>query len=95
LQGELAERGVSIGVHYPIPVPFQAADAHLGHRPVDFPVAEDLMRHCWSVPMYAELTDEQIRHTTSAIEDLLLGFSQEMRVLESGAWQEDFVTSLR
>jgi dTDP-4-amino-4,6-dideoxygalactose transaminase len=95
LQGELAERGVSTGVHYPIPVPFQEAYAHLGYRPGDFPVAEDLMRHCLSLPMYPELTDEQIRYTTSAIEDLLLGTSQEMRVLESGAWQGDFVSSLR
>jgi dTDP-4-amino-4,6-dideoxygalactose transaminase len=73
LRGELADRGIATGVHYPTPVPFQPAYDHLGYRPGDFPVAEDLMRHCLSLPMYAELTDEQIAYTASTLEDLLDG----------------------
>src|SRR3972149_2563048 len=60
LQKELAERGVSTAVHYPTPVPLQPAYAHLGHKPGDFPVAVDVMRRCLSLPMYPELTNEQI-----------------------------------
>lgn len=66
---DLAERGVATGVHYPTPVPFQPAYAHLGHKPGDFPVAEDVTRRCLSLPMFAELTDEQIERTAAAIRD--------------------------
>ena len=69
LQKELAERGVATGVHYPTPVPLQPAYAHLGHKPGDFPVAEDVMRRCLSLPMFAEMTDEQIDYTASAIRE--------------------------
>jgi dTDP-4-amino-4,6-dideoxygalactose transaminase len=69
LQEELAERGVATGVHYPTPVPFQPAYARLGHKPGDFPVAEDVMRRCLSLPMFAEMTDEQIDWTAAAIRD--------------------------
>lgn len=71
LQKQLADRGVSTGVHYPTPVPLQPAYAHLGHKPGDFPVAEDVMRRCLSLPMFAELTDEQIEYTASAIRDCM------------------------
>jgi dTDP-4-amino-4,6-dideoxygalactose transaminase len=73
LRGELADRGVATGIHYPTPVPFQPAYAHLGHRRGDFPVAEDLMQHCLSLPMYAEMTEEHLVYTAGALQDLLLG----------------------
>ncbi|MEX0676121.1 MAG: DegT/DnrJ/EryC1/StrS family aminotransferase [Pirellulales bacterium] len=69
LQKELAERGVATGVHYPTPVPFQPAYAHLGHKPGDFPIAEGVMRRCLSLPMFAEMTEEQIQFTASAIRE--------------------------
>jgi dTDP-4-amino-4,6-dideoxygalactose transaminase len=49
----------------------QPAYSHLGHKPGDFPVAEDVMRRCLSLPMFAELTDEQIEYTASAVRDCL------------------------
>jgi dTDP-4-amino-4,6-dideoxygalactose transaminase len=73
LRGELADRGIATGIHYPTPVPFQPAYAHLGYRPGDFPIAEDLMRHCLSLPMYPELTEDQLVYTATALQDLLLG----------------------
>lgn len=66
----LADRGIATGVHYPTPVPFQPAYAHLGHQPGDFPVAEDLMRNCLSLPMYPELTEEQIEYTAAVVKEL-------------------------
>ncbi len=68
-QKQLAERGVATGVHYPTPVPLQPAYAHLGHKPGDFPVAEDVMRRCLSLPMFAELTDEQIVAVAEAVRE--------------------------
>ena len=43
------------------------AYAELGHRAGDFPIAEQVMRSCLSLPMFAELTDEQIRHVADAV----------------------------
>jgi dTDP-4-amino-4,6-dideoxygalactose transaminase len=67
----LAGRGVATGVHYPTPVPFQPAYADLGYRPGDFPVAEDLMANCLSLPLFPELTAEQVEHTAAVLREVL------------------------
>ena len=68
---QLGEQGVASGVHYPTPVPLQPAYKHLGHKPGDFPVAEDVMRRCLSLPMFPEMTDEQVERTASVLRDCL------------------------
>jgi dTDP-4-amino-4,6-dideoxygalactose transaminase len=71
LQSELAERGIATAVHYPTPIPFQPAYTHLGYKPGDFPVAEEVMANCLSLPMFAALTDEQIDYVAATIKSLL------------------------
>jgi dTDP-4-amino-4,6-dideoxygalactose transaminase len=71
VQAALAERGVATAVHYPTLVPFQPAYAELGYRPGDFPVAEEVARTCLSLPMFPELTDEQIQHVAAAVRDVV------------------------
>jgi dTDP-4-amino-4,6-dideoxygalactose transaminase len=71
LRSSLAKRGIATGVHYPTPVPFQPAYAHLGHQPGDFPVAEDLMQNCLSLPLFPELTEEQIQYTADVLHELV------------------------
>jgi dTDP-4-amino-4,6-dideoxygalactose transaminase len=71
LQAELEAHGVSTGLHYPIPVHLQDAYAHLGYRPGDFPVTERVAAQCLSLPMYAELTREQLEAVASALADVL------------------------
>jgi dTDP-4-amino-4,6-dideoxygalactose transaminase len=71
IQKQLAERGVATAVHYPTPVHLQPAYAHLGHKPGDFPVAEDVMARCLSLPMFAEMTEEQVGCVASALKDCL------------------------
>jgi dTDP-4-amino-4,6-dideoxygalactose transaminase len=68
---QLAVRGISGGVHYPTPVPFQPAYAYLGHKPGDFPVAEDVMRRCFSLPMSAELSDDQVAYAAAALRAIM------------------------
>ena len=61
LMNQLGERGIATAIHYPTPVPFQPAYAHLGYRRGDFPVAEAIADGCLSLPMYPELTlDDKI-----------------------------------
>jgi len=73
VQARLAERGVATAVHYPTLVPFQPAYAHLGYKPGDFPVAESVAGRCLSLPMFPELTEEQIQFTAAALRDAVAG----------------------
>lgn len=52
--------GIDTGLHYPISLPFMEAYSRFGHKPADFPVSYAQMGRILSLPMYAELTDEQI-----------------------------------
>ena len=56
-----AERGISCAIHYPVPVHLQDAYASLGFGEGSFPVAEKCSRQVLSLPMFAELTEPQIR----------------------------------
>ena len=67
----LSAAGVDTGLHYPIPVHLQPAYAHLGHRPGDFPVAEQVARECLSLPIYAELSAAQQAHIAHVITQTL------------------------
>jgi dTDP-4-amino-4,6-dideoxygalactose transaminase len=65
----LAARGIETGLHYPIALPFTKAYAHLGHAPEDFPEAYAFSQECLSLPMYPELTLEQIRYIANSLKD--------------------------
>jgi dTDP-4-amino-4,6-dideoxygalactose transaminase len=67
LQTHLSAAGVQTGIHYPVPVHLQPAYAALGHRPGDFPEAEAQSRRVLSLPMFAELTGEQIARVVEAV----------------------------
>jgi dTDP-4-amino-4,6-dideoxygalactose transaminase len=53
--------------HYPVPCHLQRAYTHLGYQKGDFPNAEYLAAHCISLPMFPELTDEQVAHVVSVM----------------------------
>jgi dTDP-4-amino-4,6-dideoxygalactose transaminase len=63
----LKKEGIGTGIHYPIPIHLQPAYAHLGYKPGRFPVTEALARHILSLPMYPELTKEQIGYVAAEI----------------------------
>lgn len=56
----LTERGIGCGIHYPIPLHLQDAYRSLGLIRGAFPVAEHCADQFLSLPMYPELTSEQI-----------------------------------
>lgn len=60
LASYLNEQGISTGLHYPVPLHLQNCFKHLGYKKGDFPVSEQLGEQCLSLPMYPEMTDEQI-----------------------------------
>jgi len=71
LRAQLAEAGISTGIHYPAAVHLQPAYASLGYRPGDFPVAEQLAEQTLSLPMFPELTRAQIERVGAALSTLL------------------------
>lgn len=68
---ELAARGISTAIHYPIALPALEAYNHLGHRPEDFPVAIGQMGELLSLPMYPELNEEMIRYVADALKQIV------------------------
>jgi len=62
VQAHLKGHGIASGIHYPVPVHLQKAMAYLGYRAGDLPVTERIVGEILSLPMYAELTDEQISY---------------------------------
>lgn len=67
LLDHLKANDVEAGIHYPIPLHLQPAYAFLGHKAGDFPVGEAYARECLSLPIYPELTTEQLERVVSAI----------------------------
>lgn len=67
LQPFLQERGVSTGIHYPIPVHLQKAFAELGYKAGDFPHSEQAANEVLSLPMFPELRPDQQDQVVEAL----------------------------
>ncbi|HEY9828235.1 MAG TPA: DegT/DnrJ/EryC1/StrS family aminotransferase [Stenomitos sp.] len=60
LQAHLKEHGIGTAIHYPIPVHLQPFYNKNGDMQGRFPVAERVCNEILSLPMYPELTEEQV-----------------------------------
>lgn len=69
LRDALATEGIQTGVHYPIPVHLQPAHLDLGYHVGDFPVAEAVAHEVLSLPIYPELTREQVQTVAAAVSE--------------------------
>lgn len=63
----LADLGVSTGLHYPVPIHLQNAYSHLGYKQGTFPNSEDRATRMISLPMYAELKEQEIDYVCAAL----------------------------
>ena len=63
----LNEHEIYPALHYPVPCHLQKAYAHLDHKEGDCPNAEYLASHCLSLPMYAELGNEDINYVIDVL----------------------------
>ncbi len=71
LREHLKARGISTGIHYPIPLHLQPAYRHLGYKKGDFPITEECARQVLSLPIYPELTRAQMEEVAQAIKEFL------------------------
>ena len=65
VQSALKAQGVETWIHYPIPLHQQPAYVRLGYKPEDFPISAALGPKILSLPMFSDITEEQI-HTVVA-----------------------------
>jgi dTDP-4-amino-4,6-dideoxygalactose transaminase len=59
---KLKEAGIESGIHYPIALPNLRAYRYLDYKPKDFPFATACSQGILSLPMFPELSDEQIQY---------------------------------
>jgi len=67
LRDALGSQGIQTGVHYPIPVHLQPAHADIGYHAGDFPVAEAVAGEVLSLPIYPEMTRQQVETVAAAV----------------------------
>ena len=66
-QKHLTGQGIANQIYYPISLHLQKAYAHLGGKLGDLPVCEAVQDTVFSLPMFPELTGEQIKIVTDAV----------------------------
>jgi dTDP-4-amino-4,6-dideoxygalactose transaminase len=68
---DLAEKGISCGIHYPLPLHLQGAYRHLGYKEGDFPVSERISAALLSLPMFPELTQAQMEYVADSLQEII------------------------
>ncbi|WP_038031235.1 DegT/DnrJ/EryC1/StrS family aminotransferase [Thermonema rossianum] len=72
----LAKHSIQTAIHYPRALPFLECYAYMGHCPEDFPKSHAMQKRILSLPMYAELTGEQIYYVVNCMKDAILESKQ-------------------
>jgi dTDP-4-amino-4,6-dideoxygalactose transaminase len=71
LQKYLSENGISTGLHYPIPLHLQNAYKNLNVGNGNYPVTEKVSDEILSLPMFPDLTSEQIEYIANKIKEFI------------------------
>lgn len=66
---KLKERGVATGVYYPVPLHLQKVYKSLGYKEGDMPVSEYLSHRTFAIPVYPELTEDQIKYIVDSVKN--------------------------
>ena len=67
----LDKKGISAGIHYPVPVHKQEAWNACGGAEVSLPVTEKITGEILSLPMYPELKDEEIEYICNSVHEFV------------------------
>jgi dTDP-4-amino-4,6-dideoxygalactose transaminase len=63
----LKQKGISTGIHYPIPLHLQQAFSYLGHKEGDFPISEKICFNEVSLPIYPYMNHEDVHYVCDVI----------------------------
>ncbi|MGA2317730.1 MAG: DegT/DnrJ/EryC1/StrS family aminotransferase [Thermodesulfobacteriota bacterium] len=69
LQRYLSENGINTGLHYPIPIHLQNAYKNLNLPNGDYPITEKVAQEILSLPMFPNLTVEQIGYVSEKVKN--------------------------
>lgn len=67
----LAKNNIQCGIHYPVPLHLTKAYENLNYKAGAFPVSEKAAKHILSLPMFAELTEEQQDRVIAAVKSAI------------------------
>jgi dTDP-4-amino-4,6-dideoxygalactose transaminase len=67
LRAYLTAKGVGTEVYYPVPLHLQRCFGYLGYKGGDFPVSEQLSREALALPIYPQLTSDDVDYVASSI----------------------------
>jgi dTDP-4-amino-4,6-dideoxygalactose transaminase len=67
----LQEKGIHTGIHYPIPCHLQPVMKTFSDQPPVLPKTESVVREIISLPMFPELTEDEILYITQSIKEFL------------------------
>jgi dTDP-4-amino-4,6-dideoxygalactose transaminase len=73
LQAWLSEAGVGTAIYYPLSLHRQQCFAYLGYEAEDFPESNRAAEETLAIPIYPELTDDQLRYVTRQLETFFKG----------------------
>jgi dTDP-4-amino-4,6-dideoxygalactose transaminase len=73
LRKYLGDRGIGTQIHYPVPIHLQQSAQFLGYRQGDMPITERVASEVLSLPMFAELTDEQLERVADSVRSFMKG----------------------
>jgi len=72
LRGFLSDAGIGTEVYYPVPLHLQACFSDLNYKKGDFPQSEHAALHTLALPIYPELSDDQIEYVVEKIKAFYL-----------------------
>ena len=67
LRSHLRQRGIGTEIYYPLPLHLQEGYRHLGYHEGDLPAAEQISKQVLSIPIYPELSTQQLDRVADAV----------------------------